>query len=612
MRKLALLLLLLTLPAMGETFYVSSAGGSTSCGGDGTQTTQAATFFNTAANWANPKVAGKIGPGDTANLCGTFTGTANGPALLTAQASGSSGSLITIRWESNALITSPACGTNGCIYGNGQKFLIFDGNGTNPSITNTANGSALANQIDTAGISAVGCDNCEFKNLAITNIYQHSSTSDTTNGSGGGVLTDGTAVLFHGNTCDQMYICFNYPPNSKNVSGTQVYSNTISHINWAVYINGNGTSAISNTLIHDNHISNYSNWDTTNDAFHHDGVFVVHNGSGSITNTYVYNNKFDGVGSTCSPNSCMTANVFVNTHINGMYIFNNINLTTSANAYIEGGSPDDANYVIENNYFDAGGSCIQVQGIAGITIVNNAFNGCFTYILTSSVTGTVSVDYNAYDSAGSNTGQAFKWNGNLGGDSFTAYRAANPTLDVHSITPVSLGETNGMPNAGSAMIHDGTTKFSNLTASCTGNLTALCTAANGLARPNTAFAWDVGAYQYVSAPTVTITTPTAGATISGPSVSLSGTCVPTDAGTVSTVQFALDGTNTGAQGATSPYSISFDSTLYSNATHVLSFTCNDSGSGTGSSNENVVISNGGSGVAAGGAGVVLKPMRRGR
>src|ERR1022692_300255 len=68
------------------------------------------TFFNTSGNWASSPTAGKISPGTTVHLCGTFTGTA-GTNELTTQGNGTSGHPITIQFESGALMQAPYWGT---------------------------------------------------------------------------------------------------------------------------------------------------------------------------------------------------------------------------------------------------------------------------------------------------------------------------------------------------------------------------------------------------------------------------------------------------------------------------------------------------------------------
>ena len=64
-------------------------------------------FFNTSSNWASTSTVGKISPGATIHLCGTFTGTA-GSTMLTTQGNGVSGSSITILFEPGANLTNPA------------------------------------------------------------------------------------------------------------------------------------------------------------------------------------------------------------------------------------------------------------------------------------------------------------------------------------------------------------------------------------------------------------------------------------------------------------------------------------------------------------------------
>ena len=79
--------LLLTSLGLAENIYVSQSGG-----GDGSScvSTQSASWFNTSGNWANPKVSGKIGPGDTVYFCGTIT------TDLHVQKSGSDGNYIVL------------------------------------------------------------------------------------------------------------------------------------------------------------------------------------------------------------------------------------------------------------------------------------------------------------------------------------------------------------------------------------------------------------------------------------------------------------------------------------------------------------------------------------
>jgi chitodextrinase len=90
-------------------------------------------------------------------------------------------------------------------------------------------------------------------------------------------------------------------------------------------------------------------------------------------------------------------------------------------------------------------------------------------------------------------------------------------------------------------------------------------------------------------PTVSLTSPTGGATVTS---TVSVTASATDNVNVAGVQFKLDGANLGAEDASSPYSISWDTTTAANGTHTLTATARDgSGNNTTSSTLTVNVSN---------------------
>ncbi len=76
------------------------------------------------------------------------------------------------------------------------------------------------------------------------------------------------------------------------------------------------------------------------------------------------------------------------------------------------------------------------------------------------------------------------------------------------------------------------------------------------------------------APTVTISAPANGVIVSGTSVSVNATVVENNS--MGTVQFKLDGANLGALDATSPYSVTWDTTTASNGSHTLTAIAQDS------------------------------------
>jgi Domain of unknown function (DUF1929)/Malectin domain/Bacterial Ig-like domain/Bacterial Ig domain len=91
-------------------------------------------------------------------------------------------------------------------------------------------------------------------------------------------------------------------------------------------------------------------------------------------------------------------------------------------------------------------------------------------------------------------------------------------------------------------------------------------------------------------PTVSVTAPANGATVSGTSVSV--TANASDNIGVAGVQFKLDGSNLGSEDTTSPYGITWDTTAASNGTHTLTAVARDgAGNTTTSSAVTVTVSN---------------------
>jgi hypothetical protein len=95
----------------------------------------------------------------------------------------------------------------------------------------------------------------------------------------------------------------------------------------------------------------------------------------------------------------------------------------------------------------------------------------------------------------------------------------------------------------------------------------------------------------LAAPSVNITAPTSGSTVTGSAVTVSANS--SDDVAVAGVQFKLDGVNLGTEDTTSPYSVAWNSTATSNGTHTLSAVARDaSNKTTTSSSISVNVSNG--------------------
>ena len=90
-------------------------------------------------------------------------------------------------------------------------------------------------------------------------------------------------------------------------------------------------------------------------------------------------------------------------------------------------------------------------------------------------------------------------------------------------------------------------------------------------------------------PTISITSPAAGATVAGP---INVTANASDNDSVAGVQFKLDGTPLGLEDMTAPYSVSWDTTTAANGTHKLTATARDPSSNMATSAEvSVTVSN---------------------
>ncbi len=93
-----------------------------------------------------------------------------------------------------------------------------------------------------------------------------------------------------------------------------------------------------------------------------------------------------------------------------------------------------------------------------------------------------------------------------------------------------------------------------------------------------------------TAPTVSLSAPATGSTVSGSSVAVSATAAD-NVGVVG-VQFKLDGANFGAEDTTAPYSLTWNTTAIANGSHSLAAVARDAaGNKTTSTNVSVTVSN---------------------
>ena len=299
---------------------------------------QTASGNNDATSCANAKAlsylmgswSGKVSAGDTVHLCGTLTST------LTIGASGSSGSPITVKFESGAKFSKAYWGTgsSAAIYASGKSYITIDGDKTG-IIENTANGDSLANQQVSNGIDITGGAHWEIKNLTMKNFYVHDYNNNSYVRSFGVKALDCSNISVHNNTINNAYYGISLGTSSSNVTDIDVYSNNISACSTAIVAAlGNSGTALDDIKIYSNDITMGLNWYDTPDSNHIDGIHVwaFYSTSDKVTNLKIYQNYIHG---DCSGHS--TSPIYLEYDVINPLIYNNVITSTTnkpTNGYI--------------------------------------------------------------------------------------------------------------------------------------------------------------------------------------------------------------------------------------------------------------------------------------
>ena len=495
----------------------------------------AVSFLNASGNWGTG--ARQIGPGTTVHICGAIT------TGIQINGSGTFATPIRFVWEKSARISLPygrMINLNGS-YG----YLLFDGGfacgpgstcdaveaanqtgyaaGQAGIIEATANGSALANRIPgtQAFYGCNGCHDIEIRNLIIRNLYVHTSMSDSTAGAasfalvfqcpssaasgcaGGTISIHDSSIHDNGNTISLEH--FTSSPVTLNVYNIDCY-----HNNWCVELSGSGQRTLN---LHGNHFHDASNWDTTSDAFHHNGIHVFMVNASDSLGINIYNNLSDGNWGNC----CTTA---FQAYIEGgsqmrsgwaapdnVNIFNNVAIQHPGNtspAWTIGVTTAlIANNTLIGSSSSTSGSPIRIGG-TGITFENNAIQGFQQFWYSYPGSTFTNIDYNQWSNAIA-TGNTHWQMGTTGGtNTFTAWQKLC-SCDSHGGNPAHLGvNSTGVPQAGSVLIGAGTNLRSlGITAldydtSDGGTLTPQQRQAIGIA-------WDAGAYRLRPNPPTSLT-----------------------------------------------------------------------------------------------------------
>lgn len=493
--------LTVTAHAQASDVYITPDGG-----GNGicTNNTHPPSWFNNSSNWGSGSV--QIGPGTIVHLCGTFNGGSN--AMFKAQGSGAPGRPITILFEANTNLTSPAwpgdrgLGDGGAIDISTRSYVVVDG-GTNGIIQNTQNGTNLSlHQAKSVGVyagdsNAAPCTpGCRVTNLTVANLYVHVAGSDTsvdqTNTNAVKFPNGATGLRVDHCTFHDMGWAINGWGNNIEIDHNNIYN--IDH--------GTASGAGANTTgesFHDNHIHDFANWDTNSNSYHHDGIHIWNSDPYINSNVMIYNNRFDGDSGVNITGFLYTENKVAN-----IAIFNNVFVVQSGRRM--GGMIWMGNYydispkILNNTFMGQGDSaCIRLENNTGVTWQNNLITGCNTFL--SYVQGTQAQgDFNVYEAKNPGGGNySFNLN-SFQTDSLSAWQgSAGQDGHSHYYAALSVG-TDGILTASSPAIGAGT-NLTNL------GIAALNSDASGKPRPSSG-AWDAGAHSSGTAVATVPTPPT--------------------------------------------------------------------------------------------------------
>jgi hypothetical protein len=450
-----------------DVYIAQSAAGSAN--GSSCANAVAYGYFNTSGNWTSGAPSGtKIGPGTTVHLCGTFTAPAGSSSYLVTQGSGTSGSPITIHFESGAVIQAPYWA--GSVLSVGNNYITVDGGGSG-LIQATANGTALSNKQDGAEGVALpnGCTGCIIQGLTVANLYVH-----TNNVADSGaqdtycfyVLGSATNVTIQGNVCHDtkagMLYAYRTGDSNFTFANNQVYN-----ADHGMFIGNAGSgSTLTGLYIYGNSLHDGGNWDDTAQNNHHDGIHTWAFNSSTLSNEYIYNNYCYGNwgADTFDMNSCSFHEVNTGGVQNGAYIFNNVFTTTNCpnNGYITYEGNNLAAY--NNTIIGPKTSCsigIQYYG-SGNIFENN-------------IVSTLTMDF--LNAGGSIQTQDYN-------DSYNV--SSRNSAGAHSITSNPNLNSSYQPQAGSPVIGAGLSLTSLNIAALDGDKSGVSRSASG--------AWDIGAY----------------------------------------------------------------------------------------------------------------------
>jgi uncharacterized repeat protein (TIGR02543 family) len=436
--------------------------------------------------------------------------------------SGTSGSPITLYFQSGAVLASPewpADGSGGAIDLGSNSYVTVNGNGgangmTEGVIEATSNGDSGAKCLsgsctshgDSNGVEANdGAKNVTIEGLTISDMYV--TAPGVPNGGGATCIYEHGNVsnwTITGNTMHDMGWCISLQYDSGVTSNLTISNNQIYNIDHGIALGGPSAGAtLTNVNIYGNNIHDFSNWDTSADIWHHDGIHIWgynDDGSDAISNVNIYDNKFGG-----SVGQNVTADIFIERNggnTKNVSIYNNTLIDTGNGADNDGllTTGQDGGYKIYNNTIDCTSPGNQDVGIGtsnspSVTIINNIVSGCQLGLMYLNGGSVVSggIHNNLYAAGVGNCSQGgndcFDYGSSGWYGLFSTWQSQTGDANSTYATSANLSSL-GVPQSGSGAIGTG----ANLTSL---GIATLDSDINGTARPASG-AWDMGAYEVSS------------------------------------------------------------------------------------------------------------------
>jgi len=370
----------------------------------------------------------------------------------------------------------------------------------------TALGSDLPDRGQHAvGVNARNCNGCAIENLTIANLYVHSARSDTSVDQtlDNGIAFSGSHLTIANNTIHDvgwaLYALWQDGNSHVSIHGNNLYNTDHAFASTSDFPGG----SIGPIFFYGNNLHDYSEWDTSSDSYHHDGIhcYTSDNGAGPshYAGLYIYDNRFGG-----QTGANTTAQIFLEggsgpgttpcaDSSSQIWIFNNVG-RVAKDVYngvfgVFSGVPHVLNNTLIGPDTTGGVAYASGDSISGEDFRNNVITSA-NQLIAINKHGTFTTggpNYNVYAEGGNNSfvcagnyynfRQFRRWRECIGGD----WRSR--TMAMARLSRI------GEPESQSGLEDTG----ANLTYLCAGNLTALCRNIVGSPRPARG-PWGAGAY----------------------------------------------------------------------------------------------------------------------